>query len=243
MNNKKVIGVSIAVVIILVVAIIATSYAVFTANLTGVKENKLTTGYITLSCNETTFSVSNTQPMTDENGIAAGDNVATCTLKSEMVGEMNVGYDVALYDIDTLTPDDSLGQENVKIQATKSIDSATATYLAGSSATAGVLVGDLSSSAGLYDTSITGYKLDSDIVSGNHDILYSIKAWVSSTGDATDSDLTDTSKDGVCSDDAYTTEEACTGANEIWGYSQTHSQAGGSFSFKLKIGATQVLSD
>ena len=122
MDNKKVLGISIAAVVILVIAIIATSYAMFTAELSGTKENKLTTGYVKMNCTEKTFSVSNTQPMTDAEGIAATDNLASCTLTSEMAGSMYVGYDVALYDVDSATPDDALSQDNVKIRAYKTVD-------------------------------------------------------------------------------------------------------------------------
>lgn len=239
MNNKKVIGISVAAVIILVIAIIATSYAVFTANLTGTKQNKLTTGYVTMNCQETNFTLSNTKALTDEQGIALSDNSAICRLTSEMAGTMNVGYDIALYDVDSTSPSDSIGEDNVKVQITKKIDSAEATYLAGTSATTGVLVGDIKSASGQYDTSITNYKIDSATVTGNHTIIYTVKSWVSSEGSGTP---TTTNTNNVCSDPTYTTEEACTGAGEIWGYDQKISQAGGSFSFKLKIGATQVLS-
>lgn len=241
MDNKKVLGISIAAVVILVIAIVATSYAAFTADLTGTKENKLTTGYVKMNCAETNFAVSNTQPMTDAEGIAATDNVATCDLTSTMVGSMTVGYDVALYDVDKATPDDALNQDNVKIQASKSIDSGAVTYLAGTSSTAGVLVGDLASSAGQYDTSITAYKLDSATLTGDHSVLYSIKAWVASEG-ASSTTESSSNTTGVCSDQTYTSESTCEAAGEIWGTSQTESQSGASFSFKLKIGATQVLS-
>ena len=59
-NNKRIVIISIVSVLALVVAIIATSYAVFTSNLTGTKENKLTTGYVTMNCAETNFNLSNT---------------------------------------------------------------------------------------------------------------------------------------------------------------------------------------
>lgn len=240
MDNKKVLGISIAAVVVLVIAIIATSYAVFTAQLTGTKENKLTTGYVKMNCAETNFNVSNTKVMTDAEGIAASDNVATCTLTSDMVGTMTVGYDVALYDVDSASPSDALTKDNVKIQATKKIDSGSVQYLAGTSSSAGVTVGSLASSAGQYDTGITQYKLDSATLNGNHSVLYSIKAWVASDAGASNTSSSNTS--GVCSDPTHTSESACKAAGEIWGTSQTQTQAGSSFSFKLKIGATQVLS-
>ena len=239
MDNKKVLGISIAAVVVLVIAIVATSYAAFTAQLTGTKENKLTTGYVKMNCAETRFAIANTSAMTDAQGIAASDNVATCTLTSEMVGSMTVGYDVALYDVDATSPSDSLTKNDVKIQATKSIDIGAVSYLAGTSSTAGVTVGTLENSAGQYDTSITNYKLDSATLTGNHSVLYSIKAWVANDSG---SSVTNSSSTGTCSDTSYSTESACKDAGEIWGSSQTQTQAGSSFSFKLKIGATQVLS-
>ncbi len=239
MDNKKVLGISIAAVIVLVVAIIATSYAVFTANITGHEENVLTTGYVTLRCTESTFNVANTQPMTDAQGIAATNNAATCTLTSEMSGTMTVGYDVALTDVDADTPSDSLGAGNVKIQASKSVNSGAAQYLAGTTASTGALVSSIASSGGTYDSSITGYKIDSATVNGNSTIIYTIKAWVASEATGTNNTTT---QDGECSDTTKTTKTACEAAGEIWGYRQRVSQAGGSFSFKLKVGASQVLS-
>lgn len=250
MNNKKVLGISIAAVVVLVIAIIATSYAVFTANITGTKQNVLTTGYVTMNCTETTFNVTDTQPMTDSQGIGANNNAATCTLTSTMNGTMTVGYDVGLKDVDIDDPSttgvnestDSLGIGNVKIQATKSIDSGALTYLANSTASAGVLVQSIASSVGTYDsTTIPGYKLDSATLTGNHSVVYTVKAWVASEGSGSGS-ATTTNTDGTCSNKTYTTKTACEGAGEIWGYEQKVGQAGGSFSFKLAVGASQVLS-
>lgn len=238
MDNKKVLGISIAAVIVLVVAIVATSYAAFTADITGTKENTINTGYVTLNCTEATFGVSDTQPMTDAQGIAANNNAYTCTLQSTMVGTMNVGYDVALTDVDTATPSDTIGTGNVKIQAKKSIDSGTDAYLANTTSSAGVLISSLSDAAGTYDSTITAYKLDSATISGNHSVLYTIKAWVASEGAASNTSTSNTT--GICSDTTYVTETTCEDAGEIWGTSQTQTQAGGTFSFKVKIGATQT---
>ena len=237
MENKKKKQITIAVigVLILIIAIIGSAYAVFTATLTGVKENKLTTGYVTMVCNETNFTLSNTQPLTDEQGLALNNNEATCTLSTTMNGTMNIGYDVALYDV---TNSAALSENNVKIQASK-VDNSTTSYLAGSSATTGVLVSSIKTSAGQYDTSITGYKLDSATVNQTKTIEYKVKAWVANEeGNST----TTTNTDGYCSNQTYTTKETCESAGEIWGYDQKIGQEGGTFSFKLKVGASQVLS-
>ncbi len=236
-NNKKVKFYTAIGIMLLVVAIISISYAMFSANLTGVKENKLTTGYVSMNCTETNFTLSDTSVLTDEQGIALSTNEATCTLTTTLRGTMNIGYDVALYDVDAATPSDALTENNVKIQASK-VDNGTTSYLAGTSSTTGVLVGSLASAAGQYDSSITGYKIDSATVNQTKTITYTVKAWVSNTSGNNNT----TNTNGYCSNQTYTTQTTCEAANEIWGYDQKIGQAGGSFSFKLKVGASQVLS-
>ena len=237
-NNKKILIISVVAVLLLVVAIVATSYAMFTANLTGTKQNKINTGYVTLNCTETTFELSDTTAMSDADGIALADNAATCTLVSTMNGSMKIGYDIALADVDATSPSDSIGVNNVKVQITKVANSGTASYLAGTSATEGVLTSSLSGNAGTYDKTITGYNIDSEVIEGNNTIVYTVKAWVSSIGNGGAN--TQSSKTGVCGDPTYTTQATCKAAGEIWGDNQTSSQAGGTFSFKLKVGATQT---
>ena len=237
-NSKKPIVILSVLVAVLVVALVAVSYAAFSATLTGTKENSIKTGYVSLSCTETSFTLENTKVLTDQEGIGLNNNAATCTLTSTMQGTMNVGYDIALYDVDSLSPSDSLGTDNVKIQVAKKVDNGTTSYVAGTSASAGVLVSSLSSEAGTYDDSITGYTVDSSTVTGNHSILYTIKGWAASGGDGA---VTNTTGTGVCSDTTYTTKSECESAGEIWGDNKKTSQAGGSFSFKIKVGASQVL--
>lgn len=241
MDNKKVLGISIVAVLVLVIAIVATSYATFTANLTGDKENKISTGYVKMNCAETTFNVQDVKPMTDQEGIAASDNVSKCVLTSEMNGTMTVGYDIALYDVDTVSPTDSIGVENVKIRVSKSVDSGAVQYITPSTDSSGALVSAFENNAGQYDKSIIAYTLDSAQLTGSHSVDYSIKAWVASEGAGSASSSTSTAEE--CSDSAYITKSSCQSAGEIWGSSKTQTQAGGSFSFKLKVGATQVLSE
>lgn len=237
MKNKKVLIFSIVAVALLVISIVAVSYAAFTANLTGTKENKLNTGYVTLNCAETAFTLNNANPLTDAQGTALTGNDATCTLTSTMNGTMRVGYDIALADV---TPSTNVTASDVKIRVGKSVDSATETYVAGTTETTGVTVASLASSTGQYDNQITGYKLDSDIITGNHSIIYTVKGWLSSEGSGGNGTPTTSTETGVCSDTTYETKAECEAAGGIWGDKQTASSAGGTFSFKLKLGATQV---
>ena len=240
-KNRKVLIISIVAVVLLVVAIVATSYAMFTANLSGTKQNRINTGHVSLNCTETTFELTDTTALSDAEGIDLADNAATCTLVSTMNGSMKIGYDIALAEIDSVSPTDSIGENNVKIQANKVANGGTTSYLAGTSATEGVLISDLANSPGAYDETITGYNIDSAIVEGNNTIVYTVKAWVASLGEGGVN--TESSAVGVCSDETYTTESTCEAAGEIWGDSQTSSQEGGTFSFKLKVGATQTFDE
>ena len=239
MNNKKVFGISVAAVFILVVAIVATSFAVFSANFTGTQNNTLQTGYVTLNCNETLMSLSDVSAMTDAQGIAATNNAATCTLTSTMNGTMTVGYDIALTDVDTGSTSDALTTENVKMQLSKVVGSGQTEYLGGSDANNGVFVKSLADNGGSHDANLTSYVFDSATLTGNKTVVYTIKTWVSSIAAGTNTPSSSTT--ASCSDSTYTEQTACETAGEIWGTSQTQTQAGGEFKFKLKIGATQVL--
>ena len=224
MKNKKVIGITIAALLILVMAVVATSYAMFSANFTGTKENVLSTGYVTMNCNQTTFTLNDTNTLTDAQGIALTNNEATCTLTTTMNGTMTLGYDVALTDVDADTPSDGLSASSIKIRALKE-KGGTTEYLAGSTATTGVLISSLQNQAGQYDTSITNYNIDSATTSVSEEVTYRVKAWVS--GEVS-GQVTNTNTDGKA-------------AGGIWGYDQKTEESGGSFSFKLKVGASQIL--
>ena len=233
-NKKKQLTIIIIGVLILVIAVVGASFAVFTATLTGVKQNKITTGYVTMVCNETNFTLANTQPLKDAESIALNNNEATCTLTTTMSGTMNIGYDFALYDV---TSSSAITTSDVKIRASKT-ESGNTTYVRGT-ATEGVLLSTIASSTGQYDTSITGYKVDSGTINTSKTITYNVKSWVA--GEQTGENTT-TNTNGYCSDETKTTKSACQSAGEVWGYNQKQGQAGGTFSFKLKVGAKQIYS-
>ena len=233
MKDKKKLIISVVSVLALVVMIISVSYAMFTANLTGTKENKIKTGTISLNCAETNFELTNAKTVTDAQGIANGA-AATCTLTSTMSGTMTLGYDFALY---AVTPSTAIRTSDVKIRPSKTIDGGSATYLAGSTSTTGVTIASIAGNSGTYDHSITGYKIDSATISGNHSVVYTIPTWLATENTT----QTSTNTNGVCSDATYITQATCEAAGEIWGYEQKKAQAGGTFTYKLKIGATQVL--
>jgi hypothetical protein len=225
------------IVVIGILAIIgviaATGYAMYTASFSGTSDNKLRGGSVFMSCSEGVFSLTNTTSMTDEQGLALDNNEWTCTLNTTINGSMNIGYDVALYD---LTPSATLAAGNIKMRALKEKNN-NITYLVGN-ATSGELMSSISNQKGVYDKSITSYKLDSTTTNTTEEVVYKIKAWVASEN----TNITATNIDGKCSNTTYTTKEECESAGEIWGYNQNREQAGGTFSFKVKVGATQIIS-
>ena len=237
MDNKSIIIISVFAVILLVISIIMTSYAALSSNMSGTKDNVINTGTVSLKCNETTFNIKNAKPMTDAKGIASDDNIASCELVSTMDGEMNVGYDIALTDIDEVSPNDGLTAKDIRVDVYKSIDDGKTIFLAGTTATQGIAISNLEQNKGKYDKSILNYNLDSSTIKGNHKVNYYIKAWVTSDK----SSLKTTKEKEVCSNSKYKTKEQCETNGEIWGTKTTTSTPGGTFSFKLKVGATQVL--
>ena len=170
MDNKNIIIVSVFAVILLVISIIMTSYAALTANLSGTKENVINTGRVSLKCNETTFNIKDAKPMTDAKGIASDDNIASCELISTMDGEMTLGYDIALTDIDKTSPNDGLTAKDIRVDVYKSIDDGKTIFLAGTTATQGIAINNLEKNRGKYDKSILNYNLDSSTIKGNHKV-------------------------------------------------------------------------
>lgn len=94
--NKKVMIITIVSLLILVVSVFFTSYAAFTANITGTKEQTLASnGFVTLSCSDVNFSVANAN---------IGDKgTYTCALNANINGAMKIGYDIALTNVSCST--------------------------------------------------------------------------------------------------------------------------------------------
>ena len=177
-KNKKVIVLSTIAILLLVTTVILVYYVLFTYDKhENLEKSPKKTGKLTIDCAEKTFELKNTKKMSDKDGIKSNENIAICTLKSEMDGAINVGYDLALYDIDIDYPNDSIKEDNVKVQITRKVNNEKETYLGNSSNTKGILIKDLKNIPGEYDKKIDGYKIDSSTISGNHEVVYTIKAW------------------------------------------------------------------
>ena len=209
--NKKVLILTVCSLFVLVAAVIATSFAAYSATITGTEIQSLgSNGYVSMSCSDTNFNVTNAN---------VGDKgTYTCDLKYNLTGTMTVGYDFALTDVSCSSGATCLidvKKGSTSLHSNKNITS-------------------LASSKGTYDSTITSYNLDSGTLSSTSTVSYTVDAWISAAPANT------TSTTEACSDTQYSTAETCKNAGEIWGTKQSATQGGATFSFKAKFGAKQI---
>ncbi len=107
--------ISILGIAVLLVAVIGTSFAVFTYTGTGTKTNTITTGTITMSYIEPTngISITDMMPTTDDTGkkLASGTNVFDFTVSATITGTVTVNYAVGA----KKTTDSTLDNNSVKL--------------------------------------------------------------------------------------------------------------------------------
>lgn len=174
MENKKTLVLSILGVLVLVIAVVGVSFAMYSFTGTGTKENVIQTGTVSVNyAEETTIALTNQYPMTDARGSAqtgAGTELKF-TVSAAMTGTMTINYDLAL---DAITPGATLTAEHVKFNIKK--DDA---YLLTTTANTGITVASRAANVGTLITS--GYLLDSDTFTATGSHTYVIKAWVADT--------------------------------------------------------------
>lgn len=111
-NNYKGIFLSILGILILVILVLAVSYAAFTFSQTGIKTNTITTGIINMTYSESENGINlvNALPITDEQGknLAGVNNVFDFTVDTTIngYGTTNVNYAITATSSDS-TVDDS----------------------------------------------------------------------------------------------------------------------------------------
>lgn len=176
-NNKKALILSILGVLVLIIAVVGVSFAMYTFSATGTKENVITTGSVSLSYDDTAtaggngvLSLENQYPMSDELGIAqTGDNVLTFEVNATINGTMTINYEIGL---DSITEGTTLTSNYIKLVLYKNgVDDPII-----GTATEGVLVSDLASSSGSL---INSYKLANGTFTATGKQRYTLKAWVS----------------------------------------------------------------
>lgn len=114
-NNKKTLILSIVGILVLVIAVVGVSFAMYSFTGTGTKDNVITTGTVTMNFKEgaNNFTVSNKYPMSDAKGVAQTDAKADFGVTATWgTAQMNIKYDLAVSDI---TAGATLTEDYVKI--------------------------------------------------------------------------------------------------------------------------------
>ena len=109
----------IVVLVVMVIAIIGVSYAAFSFSGLGQKENKITTGDISMTYTESdnTMSISNALPTTDKTGMVRlkEGEYFDFTVSSEISGNVNINYEISAKEVGDGTIDGS----NIKLYLTR----------------------------------------------------------------------------------------------------------------------------
>ena len=121
-TKKKENIIIIAILIVMLIAIIGVSYSAFNFSQAGNTPNKITTGSITMTYEESsnTISLSNALPTRDATGttrLKEGEYF-DFTVSSEITGEVNINYEISAKEVGDGTIDGS----NIKLYLTELVD-------------------------------------------------------------------------------------------------------------------------
>lgn len=254
-NNKKTLILSVLGVLVLIIAVVGVSFAMYSFSATGTRENVIKTGTASLDFNgegsctglnegvtatdyedcekkggiwtgPNTISLTNEYPKTTEEGLK--NDAATFDLKAEYSGDMQVDYALQFVDLKegaTLTAD------KIMVQVAKTTEEGT-TYPVGN-ATAGAALSTLAANTNTL-TGSNGYVFDSGSFVSSGTISYAVRAWVSDTYTLA---VQNPEYSGTCSIEEHTTANACATAGGTW--SQTKATESETFSFKIRVVAAQ----
>mgnify|MGYP004566858609 FL=1 len=260
MENNKTMVLSILGVLVLVIAVVGVSFAMYTFSATGTRENTISTGSVSLTFSadqQQLFALDNEYIKTDAQGLASEGK--SFSLTSALNGTMNVAYEIGFTEVtqDNTNLTDSLVMVNIKDNNDN--------YLMGS-ASAGATINSVKANVGFdqtaIDNMITGnaaastgkvlansfllneYVFDKGTINGTTGVnkTYTIKAWISDQyqlkgGEASTANKTYCTVNGAV-DSSKDTAEACKAADGTW--TQEKATTAETFSFKIKVSATQV---
>lgn len=176
-NNSKQVLLSVLGVAILVVAVVGVSFAAFTYSKTGVKENIITTGTISMSYSEPEngITLSDAVPMQDSNGmtLTGQNNTFDFSVTATISGS---GSTTINYAITAVTePDTLLTDEYVKVYLTNSSDTATTNFTGGAKKVS-TLTKTSSDASGAPDGQ---FILESGTFTAGRTDQYKLRMWVS----------------------------------------------------------------
>lgn len=263
MNNKKTLILSIVGVLVLVIAVVGISFAMYNFAGTGTTENVITTGKITVNYPdasenaEKNINLTSAYPSTDAVGSVhqnicvnyTGDEAPTtaadCTAANGTWENNQLTFDISAevggsakiaYEI-AIDPiaGNTLDEQYVKFNLQKNTGSGY-TYVLGT-ATTGVKASDYASVAGtLTGTDITRGKIDAGEFTSTATHSYKLIAWVSEDYDLVTTD----SNDGTCSIAEHTDKDACVAADGVWTTVHETDTTAQVYKFKIKVFATQL---
>ena len=229
-NSKRTLILSIIGILVLVIAVVGVSFAMFTFSGTGTKENILRTGTVSVAFDSTTennsIEITNQYPEDDTTGMADTNNETTFTVEGDFGGNttMSVNYEVGLSDI-TTTPASgaTIGDNYVKVAIQKN-----STYVKGSAA-AGVLISSFASDHGPLNLIDSYYVTNGTLTNGDLTDTFTVKAYLADTYDLPDDPANSTSPEvsgGTVSNNSGTLHKK-TSKSET-------------YSFKVKVVASQA---
>jgi hypothetical protein len=256
MENNKTMILSILGVLVLVIAVVGVSFAMYSFSAQGTKENVITTGSVSLAIDKkgsSLFTLDNAYGVDDATGIAGtSEDVGTgnFTLSANLSGTMNIHYEVGFTDLtqgNTNLTDSMImvaikdGSGNYYTNA-GTTTTATAVTLNSFASNIGYADGD----TGMNGITASSYLLNSYvfdkgiITTGGNIKTYTINAWISDKyvlkgGEESTGNVTTNS----CTVDGKTTEAECTAAGGQWTTTQTKETTAESFSFKVAVKAAQ----
>ena len=185
-NNKRTLILSIIGILVLVIAVVGVSFAMFTFSGTGTKENVIKTGSISIDFDDTTenhkIEITNQYPESDTTGMADTGNETTFTVKGDWGSSpMTVNYEVGLSDI-TTTPATgaTIGDNYVKVAIQKND-----TYVKGTAA-GGVLISTFAADHGPLNYIDSYYVTNGTLTNGDLTDTFKVKAYLSDTYDLPD---------------------------------------------------------
>ncbi|MBQ6547185.1 MAG: hypothetical protein IJL74_04230 [Bacilli bacterium] len=229
-NSKRTLILSIIGILVLVIAVVGVSFAMFTFSGTGTKENVLKTGTVTVAFDDNTenntIEITNQYPEDDTTGMSDSNNETTFTVEGDFGGNttMSVNYEVGLSDI-TTTPASgaTIGDNYVKVAIQKN-----SSYVKGS-ASGGVLISSFASDSGPLNLIDSYYITNGTLTDGDLTDTFTVKAYLANTYDLPD-------------DPANSTAPEVTGGqvNNNSGTLHKKTSKSETYSFKVKVVAAQA---
>lgn len=255
MEDNKTMILSILGVLVLVIAVVGVSFAMYSFSAQGTKENVITTGSVSLAIDkkgQSLFTVENTYGVSDETGLAGGEGVGKgdFTLTSNLSGTMNIHYEVGFVELtegNTNLTDSMImvaikDDSNNYYTSTGTTKTATAVTLNSFANNKGFTNADTGMTGITADTYLlNNYVFDKGVITTNgNQKTYTINAWISDKyvlkgGETGTANTTS----GSCSVVGHDTEDACKSANGVWTNTQTKETTKETFSFKVKVSAAQ----